>query len=151
MCSVVVGNQRFGGSCCLYLHGEVIWRQHVLLKRSYPTTTLHGVTNLHRREKPQNSRRGNDDNFCYLNITETKYTVASVVVEAMQNHSEAHSMSSWYCRLLHCKTQSYKEHTGNMLIATKECVLLRNHYHLESTCSRYTRIHSSGIEEGGGR
>jgi hypothetical protein len=35
-CSVVVGYQRFRGSCCRHLHGP--------LERWYPTTTLHGFT-----------------------------------------------------------------------------------------------------------
>jgi hypothetical protein len=48
-CSVVVGYQRFGGQCCLYLQGEDSsqegrrWRQQGPLKCWYPTTTLHGL------------------------------------------------------------------------------------------------------------
>jgi len=40
-CSVVVGYQRFGGPCCLYLQGEV---QQGPRKRWFPTATQHGVT-----------------------------------------------------------------------------------------------------------
>jgi hypothetical protein len=42
-CSVVVGYQRFGGTCCLRLPGEDGGSKD-LFKRWYPTSTLHGVT-----------------------------------------------------------------------------------------------------------
>jgi hypothetical protein len=41
-CSVVVGYQRFGGQCCIYLQGWT-WRLHGPPRSSYSTTTMHGA------------------------------------------------------------------------------------------------------------
>jgi hypothetical protein len=45
-CSVAVGHQRFGGSCCLHLHFTLPWkwRQQCPPKWWYPIATQHGIT-----------------------------------------------------------------------------------------------------------
>jgi len=44
-CSLVVQYQSFRGPCCLQLHFTLKIEAAWLLKRWYPTTTLHGITN----------------------------------------------------------------------------------------------------------
>jgi hypothetical protein len=56
-CSVTISYQRFRGSCCLHLQGEVKMRQHVPLKRLYSTHNTEDLDLKHHHCKSLKTRK----------------------------------------------------------------------------------------------